>query len=264
MARKFNPQTKQWERQVGDSWVPIEGEAAPQLGGGTALDEAITEAFGEVANGDTTGGDLQLPEAAFAPDGDTHAPQPEPAGVATDVAGVDPDLGPAGAADSVPVDLVVEDIPGLTSGDGARGVRGAQGVRSRLVGLASRGRKGRAEGQKVQVGPRAAKASGPAVKDSTAARQQRAQAPRTSGQVTPTGKTQRYTNRPAPGILESRPKWVQELFEAHFRSDLTLGMRREFGRMKISRQDYAIGWLTLLEKIKEDPSIARLKKNGAE
>jgi hypothetical protein len=260
MARKFNPQTKQWEREVAGKWVPIEAESAPSLGGGTALDEAITEAFGE-ANGGADSADLQLPQAAFAngaakSETVVDAPAQAPA--------VDNPVAPAGQPGDGGVDLV-DEIPGLTSADGARGTRGTVGVRSRLQGLATRSRKGRKVGEMVQVGPRSAKASGPAVKDSTAARQQRAQLPRVpAGQVTPSGKAQRYTNRPAPGLLSNRPKWVQDLFEAHFRSDLTLGMRREYGRMKISRQDYAIGWLTLLDKIREDPSIARAReaKNG--
>jgi predicted component of type VI protein secretion system len=75
-------------------------------------------------------------------------------------------------------------------------------------------------------------------------------------------KPARYAAKPAPGILANSPKWVQDLFEAHFRSDLTLRLRREHNRMKLSRQDYAIGWLTLLSKIREDPSVLRLKDKG--
>ena len=72
-------------------------------------------------------------------------------------------------------------------------------------------------------------------------------------------KSQRYVTKPPPALLSARPRWVQDLFEAHFRSDLTLAMRKEFNRMKLSRQDYAIGWLTLLDKIREDPAILRLR-----
>jgi len=66
-----------------------------------------------------------------------------------------------------------------------------------------------------------------------------------------------------PVLLEGRPRWVQDLFEAHFRSALSDQLRRlpsgksGKNRMKLSRQDYAIGWLVMFDKAREDPGILR-------
>lgn len=73
--------------------------------------------------------------------------------------------------------------------------------------------------------------------------------------------------RETPTLLEDRPQWVKDLFEAHFRSELAYTLRRlpsgkdGKNRMKLSRQDYAIGWLVLLDKAREDPGILRIR-NG--
>ena len=247
--KRWNKETRQWERKDGETWVALEQAE-------TDLDTALEAAFEEVV-------------AAVQPD---PAPPPEtvvavadlPAPASDHPAAGNGELGDAldfgrDLSSSIHSVDVVDEVPGLVSGDGARGVAGARGVRERLQKLKSR----KAPAQVVQVGPRSARAVGPAVKDTTSARQARtrAQVVAQSGSEP----KQRYTNRPAPELLAARPKWVQDLFEAHFRSDLTLGMRRTFNRMKISRQDYAIGWLTLLDKVREDPSVLRLKdrENGA-
>jgi len=140
-------------------------------------------------------------------------------------------------------------------------VSGQKSLRQRLQERKAKGRKGTVAGapKKIEVGPRAARAVGPAVKEGTEARQTRR---RVRGQAAADGaRPQRYVTKPPPGLLSNRPAWMRDLFEAHFRSELTLGLRRDNNRMKISRQDYAIGWLTLMDKIREDPSIARLKES---
>ena len=162
---------------------------------------------------------------------------------------------------------MVSDIPGLVSGDGVRSTVGSKGVRERLMARRGTGHTAgatrRVQEPTVTVSPRAARASGPAVRDSTEARaRSRAQSGTGTGRrgaQLVEARTQRYVTKPPPALLSARPRWVQDLFEAHFRSDLTLAMRKEFNRMKLSRQDYAIGWLTLLDKIKEDPAILRLR-----
>jgi hypothetical protein len=246
-----NPQTGAWERKVAEGW-----ESAPPPGAATAaepsaLDVALGDTFSDepsvdeppapTANGAQAAGDDALqddPGLDRAVDGDGHD-----AGLGAEPAGAD-------------LALVADDIPGLVSGDGQRGTGGARSVRERLQRAATRSRgSGAARTQSVVVGPRSARPVGPAVRDGTEARQTRSQ----RKTVTVGAGRQRYVNRPAPELLSSRPKWVQELFEAHFRSELTLQLRRSNNRMKISRTDYAIGWLTLFDKAREEGSILRLK-----
>jgi len=165
--------------------------------------------------------------------------------------------GPNGALVADASGVVIDDIPGLTSADGNKGTSGTRSVRERLRGL--KNRKAERGAQVVQVGPRAARPVGPAVKDGTEARQRAGE--RKTVVVGP--KRQRYANRPAPPILSGRPQWVQELFESHFRSEQALALRRDNGRMKISRLDYAIGWLVAFDKFREEPALLRAKKDGA-
>ena len=73
----------------------------------------------------------------------------------------------------------------------------------------------------------------------------------------------RFVPKPPPASLSDQPKWVQDLFEAHFRSSRTLELRRSMNRMKLSRQDYAIGWMVLLEAARKDPDILHLRRNGS-
>lgn len=214
-----NPQSGAWERFEGNQWVPAH-------------------------NVDEAGLDLAL-EDAFEPGMETMVTEPAPVAVAEQ----SPDAANGTASDDW-------ELPGLTSGDGQKGTKGQTGLRKRLQ---DRARGKRAQGsngvaKRVEVGPRAAKAVGPAVKEGTEARQTRRRVKAADG-VRP----QRYVSKPPPTLLGSRPRWMQDLFEAHFRSEVTLAMRKENNRMKISRTDYAIGWLTLMDKLKEDPSIARLK-----
>lgn len=152
------------------------------------------------------------------------------------------------------------EVPGLVSTDSARSQKGFQTVKERLKANARK----RREPRKVEVGASAAQVVGPAKGEGTAVRQsrrarERLEAGKTAGVGDSTGLRQRYVSRPAPALLGSRPRWVQDLFEAHFRSEHTLGMRREFNRMKISRTDYAIGWLTAFDKFREESSLLRLK-----
>jgi hypothetical protein len=216
-----NPQSGAWERFEGNQWVPAH-------------------------NVDEAGLDLAL-EDAF---------EPEHSGSEVAVAAPEAAPGPDAANGTASDDW---ELPGLTSGDGQKGTKGQTGLRKRLQDRARGKRSGGVGGsngvaKRVEVGPRAAKAVGPAVKEGTEARQTRRRVKAADG-VRP----QRYVSKPPPTLLGSRPRWMQDLFEAHFRSEVTLAMRKENNRMKISRTDYAIGWLTLMDKLKEDPSIARLK-----
>lgn len=271
-----NPTTGAWERREGDQWVPapapdagVRGDSDVSTGGG--LDDAIAGAFSDADAPLPAASDPEpAPVAASSSSGPVAPEHVSAASVAMPVDGGDPDRGmgrtDGGAAklpahQGFPVESgPPEEIPGLVSGDGQRGTSGQKSVRERLQGMRNRGSARRT--QSVQVGPRSAKAVGPAVRESTEARQ-------TAGQrktVTVGPRKQRYANRPAPSLLTDRPKWVQELFEAHFRSEQALQLRREHNRMKISRTDYAIGWLTAFDKFREEPSILRLKErtNGAQ
>jgi hypothetical protein len=292
MALRRNKSTGGWERQQPDgTWLEVAGpSAAPPVGVAApvadSLDAALDEAFDAAL--DEAFEASQKPTEPVSANGSQDSAEPAPA---ASVSEPSPTLEAAvveGQFTEVPSDgaQVVEgaadagldfDIPGLTSSDGSKGTRGAAGVRDRLMARRGTGgrstvsgaRSGTGEGT-VVVAERAARASGPAVRDGTEARGRRGRSgapsrPSTVGSGTASGgaaKAARYTAKPAPGILSSSPKWVQDLFEAHFRSDMTLRLRRENNRMKISRQDYAIGWLTLLAKVKEDPSILRLKDKG--
>ena len=265
-----NPQSGVWERREGDDWVPahnVEGEGDP-------MDMALDEAFSDNAPADadsgqagavqgelgeaSTAGTATAADAPVAVSGGQGPSAQDMVLVAQSGAAGSPerngdspvDDGPDGGADDW-------DIPGLVSTETPRGTGGQKGLRKRLQERA-RGKRGAQsrEPKKVEVGPRAAKAVGPAVKDSTEQRQTKR---RVRGAATDGVKPQRYVSKPPPALLGNRPRWMQDLFEAHFRSELTLGLRREHNRMKISRTDYAIGWLTLMDKLREDPSIARLK-----
>lgn len=284
-----NPQTGAWERRDGDTWVPAQGpeKVAQAAAVKDDLDAALEGAFSDGVNGGTgdvvgsvaVNRDLTADAVAGAVAGSVAA---DHMGVVDgDSAGAVASNGQAAPSDDAPGsddrlaaadDLGFGDLPGLTSGDGSRGTVGGKTVRERLLSRRAGARAKTRAPQSVQVSASAARASGPAVKDGTAARQQdRLKAQGTSGRA---GKVvaesaavgQRYIQRAGyvVGPLEGRARWVQDLFEAHFRSGLTLAMRREFNRIKLSRADYAIGWLTLLDKIKEDPSILRLEKNGKE
>ena len=149
---------------------------------------------------------------------------------------------------------MVDEIPGLVSG----GKKGSSKIRERLSGAARRLRGGEGGGRKPQRKPRrievpksAAIVTGPAATEGTRDRQK--QKPGAAPGV------QRVVVKAPPALMAGRPKWMADLFEAHFRSTVTLKMRQEHNRMKISRQDYAIGWLTLMELARRDPSILRLK-----
>lgn len=161
--------------------------------------------------------------------------------------------------ESAPGDFDLE-VPGLVSGDKGRGTKAFQTVKERLKANARK----RREPRKVEVGASAAQVVGPAKSEGTERRQarraqERLEAGKNAGVAAETGIRQRYVNRPAPELMSARPKWVQDLFEAHFRSEHTLAMRRANNRMKISRMDYAIGWLTAFDKFREEPSLLRAK-----
>lgn len=139
------------------------------------------------------------------------------------------------------------DVPGLTV---ARGSSVLERLRRRR-GLSTGG--ARPKREKVEVSERAARPRGPAVKDGTAeriARRERKSA----------GPSRQVTSKPAPGSLVESPRWMQELFETHFRSSRSMELRKTMNRMKLSRQDYAIGWMVAIEAARKDPSILHVKE----
>jgi len=191
----------------------------------------------------------------------------------------------------------IDEIPGLTVSDGKTGVRGSRGVLQRLrqgakkrntppkttdpsVGSNKSTRPGEEAirlPKRVEVAESAAHARGPAVRDTTSRRQeQRGRKDRHA--VGEPAENARIVSKPAPGILSDQPRWVKELFEAHFRSSRTGELRRKPSgpdrvsdgvvvtpnRMKMSREDFAIGWLVMLEAARRNPEVARIRfqKNG--
>lgn len=257
-----------FERQESDgTWVPVTPEEAraatagaapePQVeegGVATMIDTLVDELHGDGSqNGHQQNGTVEAePQLS---ESEKLAAHEEFAGKV--------DEPPTGVVDteSVPGDFDLE-VPGLVSSDTGRSSRGFKTVRERLKENAKK----RREPKRVEVGGSAAKVIGPAAREGTERRQQRRaterlEAGKSAGSTvaSETGLKQRYVSRPAPELMSGRPKWVQDLFESHFRSEHTLGMRRAFNRMKISRQDYAIGWLTALDKFREQPELLRSK-----
>lgn len=171
---------------------------------------------------------------------------------------------------------IVDDIPGLTSDDGQRGTGGSRRIRERLISR-GRGRIGpktrRDTGSHIRVPGKNAEVSGPAADDTTLVRVKRSRSVpvRSRNGNAGSGETvrTRYVSSAVPALLKDRPRWVQELFEAHFRADSTLAMRRVItgytadgkpkNRMKLSREDFAIGWLTAFDKFREDSRVLRLR-----
>lgn len=272
MLRKKNDGT--YERQDSDgNWQPVSAEealaASGSSGGGTAvapepvadqgdvatmIDSLVDELNGangktEVVSDERFNSTEELQAAGIPGTVDVQAQQ-----------GLLPDnLNPVIDTEAAPGDFDLE-VPGLVSGDKGRGTKAFQTVKERLKANARK----RREPRKVEVGASAAQVVGPAKSEGTERRQarraqERLEAGRNPAVVGDTGLRQRYVNRPAPELMSARPKWVQDLFEAHFRSEHTLAMRRANNRMKISRMDYAIGWLTAFDKFREEVSLLRAK-----
>jgi len=255
-----------FERQDSDGkWVAISPEEAGAATSGTAVAPEPAFDEGSVAtmidslvdelNGSSTVAEPEEPLRDYAKIEDQERAEIRAADEAAP-----PPVSEVIDTESVPGDFDLE-VPGLVSGDTGRSSRGFKTVRERLRDAAKK----RREPRKVEVGSSAARVVGPAKSEGTERRQQkrateRLEAGKASGAQGSEGVKQRYVSRPAPGILGGRPKWVQDLFEAHFRSELTLGLRRAHNRMKISRQDYAIGWLTAFDKFREESSLLRLKE----
>ena len=244
---------------------------------------------------------------------DAAGPVDQGAGAGGDlgVPGGDPGVGPlalvqvhAGRPSGLGVtpketDEFIDEIPGLTVSDGKTGVRGGRGVLQRLRAGAKKRNTGPQKAdppvgspesdravpepsrapKRVEVAESAAHARGPAVRDTTEHRQlARGRSTVGGGDKDASGAT-RIVSKPAPGILSDQPRWVRELFEAHFRSSRTGELRRKPSgperevdgvivtpnRMKMSREDFAIGWLVMLEAARRDPEILRAapRKNGA-
>lgn len=274
-----NPETGRMERKQDDgSWVPVEGEV-----------ETVKIGDVEVTLPVADGSEVEAEESG------ARAPKPaEETGNAAPVEDAMPDLGalfvnteavqePPLPETHEPGDALVPtpeadgdldfEVPGLTQGDGKKSTGGQKGVLQRLQDRArSRVKVARPNGTgarkvvKLEVSERAATATGPAVRDTT---ESRTKARGTVGVVNGTGRT--VGTKPAPGILGDQPKWVQDLFDAHFRSSRTGELRRKPSgparadgsypdRMKMSREDFAIGWLVMLEAARQNPEILRLAK----
>lgn len=240
--------------------------------------EATLDAVRALAAGGDAGRDLGVPGPG-AGTGDSALVSLD-AGPGSDGLGVAP-----GGADSESDDLGYSELPGLTTG-GARGQRGVlQRLRDRK--RSSRGARNTRESvpapvqgaaplgtgvedkrparsaQKIEVPEGSARPRGPAVRDSTEARQ--------AAQVRAKARPEpgRISTKPAPEIISDQPRWVRDLFEAHFRSSRTLELRHMpigksgKNRMKMSRADFSIGWLVLLEAARRSPEILRLKSDGS-
>lgn len=160
------------------------------------------------------------------------------------------------AEDSSPGEVLDIAVPGLLSTDGRRSTAG----QSRLKKLQAKARKPGAGGSRISS--RVPAAGKKIVVPATAAQVSGPDAQPLRGK--PDGQ-RRIVTRETPVLLENRPKWVQDLFEAHFRSELALTLRHipmgksGKNRMKLSRADYAIGWLVMFDKAREDPGILRLR-----
>lgn len=163
------------------------------------------------------------------------------------------DKSPNGDGSTDVAELDIGDVPGLLSDESPRSTSGSarlQKLRARAKGKGGSRVVARGKPRTVVVPQSAVVVEGP---DADGSRLQRGPGRR----ATPI--------KEAPALLESRPKWVQELFEAHFRSELAYQLRHlpsgksGKNRMKLSRADYAIGWLVMFDKAREDPGILRLK-----
>ena len=138
------------------------------------------------------------------------------------------------------------EVPGLTSGKSSSVLERLRRRRGLSTGVAR-------PAQHVEVSERNARPRGPAVKDSTERRIVRKA-------LQKSGPSRQVTSKPAPGSLNESPRWMQELFETHFRSSRSLELRKTMNRMKLSRQDYAIGWMVAIEAARRDPSILHLRE----
>ena len=256
-----------FERQDSDgNWQPVSAEEARAASSGVSPEPQVDEGsvatmIDSLVDEMTNGAEKPSVEEAVRVAEVSQAVDPEtPTAQADAIPGYDGPVVELGTVDVTPADGDFDlEVPGLVSSDTGRSTRGFKTVRERLKENAKK----RREPKKVEVGSGAAKVSGPAKVEGTERRQEkrareRLEAGKSAGSVDG-GVKQRYVNRPAPELLGGRPKWVQDLFEAHFRSEHTLGMRRAFNRMKISRTDYAIGWLTAFDKFREESSLLRLK-----
>jgi hypothetical protein len=175
--------------------------------------------------------------------------------------------GEVGVAESGSVAVLDIEVPGLLSTDGKSGVQGQRKL-DKLRGVAKRNasRNGKSNGgggsrvsargrapREIVVPASAAEVTGPDAQLGLGGRNGSGEGAR------------RIVTRETPTLLADRPKWVKELFEAHFRSELALGLRHlpmgkgGKNRMKLSRADYAIGWLVMFDKAREDPGILRLR-----
>jgi len=159
-----------------------------------------------------------------------------------------------GSESTVSVDeLDIGDVPGLLSDEGPKSTAGSarlQRLRQRAKGRGGSRVVARSKPKVIVVPQSAVEVTGP---DAAGSRLQKGPGRRS------------VPIKEAPALLENRPKWVQDLFEAHFRSELAYGLRHlpsgknGRNRMKLSRQDYAIGWLVMFDKAREDPGILRAK-----
>jgi hypothetical protein len=292
-----NPETGKMERKQTDgSWVEIPVEEVRKIGDVEVTLPVAQDDSGVVVQaeepgqrapkpaeetGNTVGDTQEMPDlgALFV---DTTPVQPEVSSVPEAPAQLsEPAQSSEANGDAGDMDF---EVPGLTTGDGKKGSGGQKSVLQKLQDRArSRVRVTRPNGAgagsgdggggrrtpvKLEVAERAAVATGPAVRDTTEART-RSRTVGGGSRVSGNGTSRAVGTKPAPGILADQPKWVTDLFEAHFRSSRTGELRRKPSgparadgsvpdRMKMSREDFAIGWLVMLEAARRDPEILRL------
>src|SRR5215471_4434108 len=155
-----------------------------------------------------------------------------------------PDVSTVGALEPE-AELSIE-VPGLTSARPSSVLERLRRRRGLSTGVVRRP-------ERVEVSERNAVPRGPAVKETTERRIVRRVREKT-------GVSRQATTKPAPGSLVESPRWMQELFETHFRSSRSMELRRSMNRMKLSRQDYAIGWMVAIEAAHRDPSILHIRE----
>ena len=247
-------------------------------GGTEAGDAPGSDAPGSAAGGDLAGAvrDSDARDSALVqvPEG----PGPEGSG---QLATLEPQSQPSDGTEKADgEDALLDEIPGLTTADKKTGVQGQRGVLQKLRdrrrvsrntsardaapkptdGSVIKKSSGRGV-QRVEVSETNARPRGPAVRDSTESRQKAREQAKTSR-----SEPGRISTKPSPEIVSGQARWIRDLFEAHFRSSRTLELRHMplgkngKNRMKMSRADFAIGWLVLLEAARRDPSILHLKE----
>ena len=253
MLRKVNGRVER--RDVDGVWRPVSPEeqktveARAQRGSGSGSGVGLEDELGALKAQTAVGqAEAQIPAETSTPDNIVEAQQIK--NDAQNGFASQPSETGNGSLD-------IGEVPGLLSDESPRSSSGA----ARLQKLRSRAR-GKRDGSRVTT---RIKPPREVVVPATAAE---VSGPDADGSRLKDGQVRRQVAvKEAPSLLEGRPQWVKELFEAHFRSELAYQLRRlpsgigGKNRMKLSRQDYAIGWLVMFDKAREDQGILRARKS---